>query len=147
MYRRHAGGRKGQQWMGGILILAIVLCASVVPGHARRGGGHGFHGGHRGGGHGWRGHGHYGKHSWGGVGVSIGVGSSWWPYGYPYVGSSWWPYSYPYVYPYRTPPRSMSNPHSRWRFNCPHHHLSGTTVTIQRATIPMSSSALVAGER
>jgi hypothetical protein len=41
MYRRHEGGRKLHQWMGGILILAIVLCASVVPGHARRGGGHG----------------------------------------------------------------------------------------------------------
>ena len=48
-------------------------------------------GGH--GGHGWRGH---GGHGWGGVGVSIGVGPYWWPYG---------PYAYPYVYPYTyTPP-------------------------------------------
>ena len=127
MYRRHEGGRKRQQWMGGILILAIVLCASVVPGHARRGGGHGFHGGHRSsghsfhgghrggghgfhGGHGWRGHGHYGKHSWGGVGVSIGVGSYWWPYGYPYVGSYWWPYSYPSGYPYTYSPQISVQP-------------------------------------
>jgi hypothetical protein len=118
MYRRHEWGRKLQQWMGGILILAIVLCASVAPGHARsggghRGGGHGFHRGHGGGGHGWRGHGfrgghgwrghgHHGKHSWGGVGVSIGVGSYWWPY--------WWPYRYPYVYPYTYSPQIYVQP-------------------------------------
>ena len=103
MYRRHEWGRKLQQWMGGILILAIVLCASVAPGHARSGGGH------RGGGHGWRGHSHHGKHSWGGVGVSIGVGSYWWPYRYPYV----YPYTYsPQIYVQPSQPLSIQPPSS-----------------------------------
>ena len=123
MCHRHESRGTLQQWVGVIVILATMLFASAIPGHARSGGrhgggGHGFHGGHgwrghgghgghgwRGhGGHGWRGHGGHGwhgwkghgGHGWGGVGVSIGLGPYWWPYG---------PYTYPYVYPYTyTPP-------------------------------------------
>ena len=94
MCHRHKGRGTLQQWVGVIVILATMLFASAIPGHARGGGrhgggGHGFHGGH-----GWKGH---GGHGWGGVGVTIGLGPYWWPYGYPYGYS----YAYPYTY---TPP-------------------------------------------
>jgi hypothetical protein len=49
--------------------------------------------------------------------------------------------------PIRTPPRSIPNPHHSCRSSRPHHHLPGTTVTIHKATTPMSSSVPVAGER
>ena len=49
--------------------------------------------------------------------------------------------------PIRIHPRSMSNPHSSYQSSRPRHHLSGTTVTIQRVIIPMSNSVPVAGER
>ena len=47
----------------------------------------------------------------------------------------------------RTRPRSMSNLPSRCQLSRLHQHPSGTTVTIQRATIPMSNNVPVAGER
>ena len=79
-------------WVGGLVLLVTVLCASAIPGHTwrgggQRGGGHGFHGGHRV----YGGHGYYGRHGWGGVGISVGVGPYWGPYGYAY--------GYPYGYP------------------------------------------------
>jgi hypothetical protein len=97
MCHRHEGRGTPQQWVGVFVILATMLFASAIPGHARGGGGHGFHGGHGfRGGHGFHGgHGFRGGHGWGGVGVAIGVGPYWWPYGYPYG----YPYAYPYVYP------------------------------------------------
>ena len=103
MGHRHKGRGTLQQWVGVIVILATMLFASAIPGHARGGGRHGGggHGGH--GGHGWRGHGGHGghgRHGWGGVGVTVGVGPYWglygWPYGYPYA----YPYAYPYPYTY-----------------------------------------------
>src|SRR4029450_2024164 len=91
MCHRHEGRGTPQQWVGVFVILATMLFASAIPGHARGHGGPGFRGGH--GFHG--GHGFRGGHGWGGVGVAIGVGPYWWPYGYPYG----YPYAYPYVYP------------------------------------------------
>ena len=96
MDHRHVGRGTLPPWVGGIVLLALVLCASALPGHAwrgggHRGGGHGFHGGHRF----YGGHGFYGRRGWGGVGVSIGVG--------PYWGSYWGPYGYPYGYLYGYP--------------------------------------------
>ena len=109
MGHRHKGRGTLQQWVWVIVILATMLFASAIPGHARGGGrhgggGHGFHGGH-----GWKGHGGHGGHGWGGVGVTIGVGPYWWPYGYsygyPYGYSYGYPYGYSYGYPYTyTPP-------------------------------------------
>ena len=52
-------------------------------------------------------------------------------------------FSYPYTYARR----SLCNLHRRWRCKRPPHPLSGTTVTIPRATIPMSNNAPVAGAR
>src|SRR5262249_49617645 len=42
---------------------------------------------------------------------------------------------------------SLFNPHSSYPSSRPHHHLCGTTVTIHRATTPMSNSVPVAGEQ
>ena len=98
MCHRHESRGTLHQWVGVIVILAMMLFASAIPGHARGGGrhgggGHGFHGGHgwRGhgghGGHGWKGYGGHGGHGWrgyggrragwGGVGVTVGVGPYW----------------------------------------------------------------------
>jgi hypothetical protein len=123
MCHRHESRSKPQQWVRVIVILAIMLFASAIPGHTWRGGGHGggghgFHGGHGGhGGHGFRGgHGfHRGGHGWGGVGVAIGVGpywgSYWGPYGYPYA--------YPYVYPYTYPTQVYVQPSQQLSIQAP----------------------------
>ena len=68
MCHRHESRGTLHQWVGVIVILATMLFASAIPGHARGGGrhgggGHGFHGGH-----GWRGHGGHGGHGWRGHG-------------------------------------------------------------------------------
>jgi len=105
-YRHEARGTL-QQWVVVIVILATMLFASAIPGHARGGGGHGGggHGFH--GGHGWRGHGFHGGHGWRGygwrgVGVTVGVGPYWGLYG--------WPYGYPYAYPYTYPSQIYVQP-------------------------------------
>ena len=105
MGHRHAERGTLPPWVGGLILLTTVLCASAIPGYTWRGGGHGggghgFHGGHgrhgvHGGHWGYRGHGghgFYGGHGWGGVGVNIDVG--------PYWGAYWRPYGYPYSYLY-----------------------------------------------
>jgi hypothetical protein len=99
-----------RKWVGAIVIVAMLLLSSAVPGYARQGGhGGGWDGGHGGGGHGRGGHGggwhggHGGKwhggHGWKGprVGIGIGIGPFWGPY----WGGYWRPYaySYPYAYP------------------------------------------------
>jgi hypothetical protein len=85
--------RTRQKWVGIIVVLAALLCASAGVGHAW-GGGHGFDG------HGFDGHGfHHGFRDFGGVHrfgvprIGIGISPFWWPYGgaYPY------PYAYPPV--------------------------------------------------
>jgi hypothetical protein len=122
MYHRHEGRGKLPQWLGVIVILATVLFVSAAPGHTRSNGGHGgkghgFHGGHgwKGhgyhGGHGWKGHGYYGGYGWKGVGVSIGVGPYWGPYGYPYAYSYGYPYPYsPQIYVQPSQPLSIQPP-------------------------------------
>jgi hypothetical protein len=80
---------KRQQWVGILGLLAVLLFASAVPGHAWRGGhgfgGRGFHSFHR-------------FHRFGGphIGIGIGIGPFWGPY--------WASYTYPYAYPYVYPP-------------------------------------------
>jgi hypothetical protein len=109
-YRHEARGTL-QRWVGVIVILATMLFASAIPGHARGGGWHG--GGGRGfhGGHGWRGHGFHAGHGWRGygwrgAGVTVGVGPYWGLYGWPYG----WPYGYPYAYPYTYPSQIYVQP-------------------------------------
>ena len=175
MGHRHEGRGKPQQWVVVIVILVTMLCVSAIPGHARDGGGRGsvgrgFHSGHGGGGHGfhgghgWKGHGFHGGHSGGAMASMVDtVGKAmashrrtqlgrrkghhrgrpyWGPYGYLL-----YPYAYPYAYPYTYPPQIYIQPPRSHQSSRPHHHLSGTTVTIQRATTPMSNSVPVAGER
>ena len=84
MCHRHADRGKSQQWLGVIVILATMLFASAIPGHAWRSGGHGFHGGF---------------HRFGGPRIGIGIGIG--PFGAPYWGA------YPY-YPY--PPVVVAPP-------------------------------------
>jgi hypothetical protein len=96
MDHRSEDSSKLQQWVGVLVLLVTLLCASAIPGYTwggggHGGGGHGFHGGHGwGGGHGW-----HGGHGWGGIGVTLDVGHYWGPY--------WWPYGYAYAYPYGYP--------------------------------------------
>jgi hypothetical protein len=78
-----------QKWVGTIVILAVLLLISAVPGHTDRGG-DGYRGsGLRG--HGYRGHGHRRPHGYGGPRVFISprivvpFGPYWEPYGYPPV--------------------------------------------------------------
>jgi hypothetical protein len=82
-----------QKWARIILILAVLLLASVGPGHTW-GGGRGW-GGHGGG---WHGGGWHGGGWWGGPRIAIGIGPFWGPYWGPY----WRPYAY--AYPYGYPP-------------------------------------------
>jgi hypothetical protein len=85
MGMEHQGRGMSQVWRGIVVILAVLLVASVEPGHAR--GGHGF-GGHHGfrGHHGFGGfHGFRGHHGFRGPSVFLGVGPYWGPYWDPYI--------------------------------------------------------------
>ena len=76
---------KPQQWVGILVILATMLCASAIPGYT------------------------WGGHGWGGVGVTLGIGLYWWPYGYSYA----YPYTYPtQVYVPPAPQVSIQPPSS-----------------------------------
>jgi hypothetical protein len=109
MGKRHQGRGSPPQWVGIVVMLAVLLAASVGAGQAR-GGAHGF-GGH----HGFRGHqgfrGHYGFR---GSHVFLGIGSYWGPY--------WAPYAYPpvvvappaAVYVAPSPPGSTLPPQEYW---------------------------------
>src|SRR5919106_5986846 len=88
-----------QKWVGILVMLAMLLFISAMPGYAERGG-HGFRGhGFRG--HGFRGHGFRGPHRFGGPRVFIRphivvpFRPFWGPYWRPYVS----PYASPYAYP------------------------------------------------
>jgi hypothetical protein len=86
--------RRRQTWRGVLVMIALLLLISMVPGHADRGG-HGYrshgHRGHWHSGHGHRGHGHRGFHRSGGVrvfispGLVVPFGSYWGPYSDPPV--------------------------------------------------------------
>jgi len=95
MCHRHKGRGKPQQWLGVIVVMALMLFASAIPGHTWGGGGHGGRGHGFHGGHGFGRHGFHGGHGFGRVGVTIGIGPYWGLYGYPYA----YPYAYPYTYP------------------------------------------------
>jgi hypothetical protein len=83
--------RTRPKWVGILVMLAVLLCLSTLPGYADRGGhgsrGHGFKG------HGHRGHGshHSFHHGFRGprVRVGIGLGTVWGPY---WDGGPYWPY-------------------------------------------------------
>jgi hypothetical protein len=91
--------RRRQTWIGVLVLIAVLLVISTVPGHADRGGrgykGHAYRGhGHREhwhSGHGHSGHGHRGFHRSGGVrlfispGLVVPFGSYWTPYPDPPV--------------------------------------------------------------
>ena len=86
-----------QMWIGVLVMIAVLLVISAVPGHADRGGhgykGHGYKG-HGHGGHGHRGHWHKGHgHQGSRVFISPRVVVPFGVYGRPY----WEPYSYPPV--------------------------------------------------
>jgi hypothetical protein len=92
-------------WVGILVIIAVLLVISTVPGDADRGGhgyrGHGYRShGHPG--HGHKGYGHRGWHRSGGVRVFIGpsVVAPFGPYWRPY----WEPYPYPPVVVAPSPP-------------------------------------------
>jgi hypothetical protein len=76
--------RRRQTWVGVLVMIAVLLSISPVPGHADRGG-HGYTG-HAYRSHGHRGHGHRGLHRAGGVrvfispGLVVPFGSYWGPY-------------------------------------------------------------------
>ena len=84
--------RRRQMWIGVLVMIAVLLVISTVPGHADRGGhgykGHG-HGGHGHRGHGHKGHGHQGPRVFISPRVVVPFGA----YGRPY----WEPYPYPTV--------------------------------------------------
>jgi hypothetical protein len=86
------------QWVGILVMLAVLLCSSTLPGYADRGR-HGHKGqaytryGH--GGHWHRGHGFHRGFRGPRVRVGIGIGTFWGPY---WGGGPYWPgYAYPPV--------------------------------------------------
>jgi hypothetical protein len=123
------------KWVGLLVILAVLLCLSTLPGDADRGGhgsrGHGFrghghrhkgHGFHHGFHHGFKGHGHRGHgahhgfhHGYRGprVRVGIGLGTFWGPY---WGGEPYWPYeAYP---PVVAPPPVVAQPSPHYWYYC-----------------------------
>lgn len=123
------------KWVGLLVILAVLLCLSTLPGDADHGGhgsrGHGFRGhghGHKGHGfhhgfhHGFKGHGHRGHgahhgfhHGYRGprVRVGIGLGTFWGPY---WGGEPYWPYeAYP---PVVAPPPVVAQPSPHYWYYC-----------------------------
>lgn len=88
-----------RQWAGIIVILAVLLWISAVPGHTDRGG-HGYKGhGHKG--HGHRGHGHGGSRVFISPRIVVPFGAYWRPY--------WEPYPYPPLV-IAPPPRVYAQP-------------------------------------
>ena len=86
----------------------------------------------------------------GGAGSGSASAPYWGPYGYAYG----YPYGYPsygypsYGYPYTYAPQIAVQPAPPVvNPSPPPPHLSGTTVTIPRVTIPMSNNVPVAGAR
>jgi hypothetical protein len=76
--------RRRQKWIGVLVVIAVLLLISTVPGHADRGR-HGYKG-HGHGGHGHKGHGHRGPRVFISPRVVVPFGAYWRPYWelYPY---------------------------------------------------------------
>jgi hypothetical protein len=79
--------RRCQAWIGVLVMIAVLITSSTVPGHADRGGhgykGHG-HGGHGHRGHWHRGHGHRGPRVFISPRLVVPFGAYWRPYWEPY---------------------------------------------------------------
>jgi hypothetical protein len=79
--------RRRQTWIGVLVMIAVLLVISTVPGYADRGGhgykGHG-HGGHGYKGYGHKGHGHRGPRVFISPRVVVPFGAYWSPYWEPY---------------------------------------------------------------
>jgi hypothetical protein len=83
-----------RKWVGTLVILAVLLWISAVPGHTDRGG-HGYKG------HGHKGHGHGGSRVFISPRIVVPFGAYWRPY--------WEPYPYPLVV-IAPPPRVYIQP-------------------------------------
>jgi hypothetical protein len=116
-----------RQWVGALVILAVLLWTSVVPEYTDRGG-HGYRG------HGHKGHGHGGSRVFISPHIVVPFGAYWRPY--------WEPYGYPpvviapspHAYAQASPPAQL--PPS-----------TGITATPPKPTTCMSNSAQGDGAR